>query len=52
MGFRRTVDRNGLKNWMKTNKISEEWNKFQIQKYGLANYEEMQRNNKKKRGKK
>lgn len=49
MGFRRKVDRNGLKVWLKTNKITEEWRRFQIEKYGLANYEDMQRQNKKKR---
>jgi hypothetical protein len=49
MGFRRTVDRNGLKNWLKSNKIAEEWHRFQIAKYGLANYEDMQRANKKRR---
>lgn len=49
MGFRRKVDRNGLKGWLKTNKIAEEWHRFQIEKYGLATYEDMQRANRKKR---
>ena len=49
MGFRRKVDRNGLKGWLKTNKIAEEWSRFQIEKYSLGVYEEMQRQNKKKR---
>lgn len=49
MGFRRQVDRNGLKFEMKNNKISNEWRNFQIAKYGLGNYEDMQRQNKKKR---
>lgn len=49
MSLRRMIDRQGLKNWMKTNKISEEWHRFQIKKYGLGNYEDMQRAN--KRGK-
>lgn len=33
MGFRRTVDRNGLKAAMKNNKIKEEWHNFQLNKY-------------------
>ena len=49
MGFRRTVDRNGLKAAMKSNRIKQEWNRFQIEKYGLGNYEDMQKANKKKR---
>lgn len=49
MGFRRKVDRNGLKKFMKTNKIAEEFHRFQIEKYGLGNYEEMQRKNRRKR---
>lgn len=49
MGFRREVDRNGLKAAMKTNKISEEWKRFQQNKYSLGVYEDMQRQNKKKR---
>ena len=49
MGFRRTVDRNGLKFAMKTNKIKEEWNRFQIAKYGLGNYEDMQKANRRKK---
>lgn len=48
MGFRRKVDRNGLKGWLKTNKIAEEWHRFQIEKYGLATYEDMQRANRKR----
>lgn len=47
MGFRREVDRNGLKKWMKNNKISDEWHKFQMEKYGLAKYQEILKNNKK-----
>ena len=49
MGFRRQVDRNGLKAAMKTNKIAEEWKRFQQNKYSLGVYEDMQRQNKKKR---
>lgn len=49
MGFRRVVDRNGLKAAMKSNRIKEEWNRFQIEKYSLGVYEDMQRQNKKKR---
>lgn len=49
MGFRRQVDRNGLKAAMKNNKISKEWRNFQIAKYSLGVYEDMQRQNKKKR---
>ena len=49
MGFRRQVDRNGLKAAMKTNKIQKDFYNFQIEKYGLGNYEDMQRQNKKKR---
>ena len=49
MGFRRQVDRNGLKAAMKTNKIQKDFYNFQIAKYGLGVYEDMQRQNKKKR---
>lgn len=49
MGFRREVDRNGLKKWLKTNKIAQEWRRFQIEKYGLGVYQDMQRANKKRR---
>ena len=49
MGFRRTVERNTMKNWIKSNKIKEEWNRFQIEKYGLGNYEDMQRKNRRKK---
>ena len=49
MGFRRKIDRNGLKGWLKTNKISEEWRRFQIEKYGLGVYQDMQRANRKKK---
>ena len=49
MGFRRQVDRNGLKKWLKSNKIAQEWHRFQIEKYGLGAYEDMQRANRKRR---
>lgn len=49
MGFRRKIERNIMKNWQKNNKISEEWKRFQIERYGLANYEEIQRANRKRR---
>ena len=45
----RQVDRNGLKKWLKTNKIAEEWRRFQIEKYGLGVYQDMQRANRKRR---
>lgn len=49
MSLQRQVERNQMKSWQKNNKISTEWKNFQIQKYGLGNYEDMQRANKKKK---
>lgn len=49
MGIKRTVERNTMKNWIKSNKIKEEWHKFQIDRYSLAGYSELQKKNKKKR---
>ena len=49
MGFRRTVERNTMKNWIKSNKIKEEWHKFQTDRYSLEGYAEMQRKNRRKK---
>ena len=49
MSFERQVNRNYLKKWLKTNKIQKDFYNFQIEKYSLGVYEDMQRQNKKKR---
>ena len=49
MSFERQVNRNYLKKWLKTNKIQKDFYNFQIEKYSLGVYEDMQKQNKKKR---
>lgn len=47
--FERKLERNLLKKQQGNNKIKSEWEKFQIYKLGLAQYDIMKKKNKKKK---